>query len=514
MDIRHGRVTTAHKWLQGENEVIGRYCTFDTRGPALLAKHLIQQLKDHHQWDFYQREVAPVIPALMAMSKRGVPIDLNERTRLRKVFRAEVRACDRRICEAAGQPFVDSYSPEYAKWKGFKPNSDTQMRRWLFGGDRTEQAPGAPVTLIKGVTIPTLGLKPAGKTDTKMWSVDLDNLVKVVRDLRKMDEPHRDLLYALTHRARYVKLDEYLDFEVDEDGRVRPTWKLHGTKSLRLAVANPPLHSWAEEMRSMVRAPEGYTFVKADFSAVEARLAAYLSNDTLDIQTYEREGTPPYPHHPNWDIHSQMVLECFPEIDEPKWASMGGERGLYRNLAKTIRFGTLLYGGEPETAKTKVFCPCPECAKRTPPTLDLTPARRRAIVDRWFARHPNFKRWQAKLTEPFQGPHATHCLKMPISGWYVWFFQPWGSDLAREVYNRPIQHGANILKLRAMVRQHAQGVPLIIDHHDALMAEVPNSCALWGAKTMEETMQQPVPELGGKRFPVEVKAGVTWADLH
>lgn len=500
-------ITTNHQWIKLEDEVVGRYNHFDCWATARLAKKLIAEMKAHHQWDFYQREIAPVLPAVVAMAQRGVPIDLGERTRLRRSFRAEVRECDRVLAAAAGWPYVDPYENS-PKGPWFNPNSDAQVRKWLF-------APlGEKVTVIKGVEVTGLGLKPAGKTEGGAWSVDLTNLVRVVRDLRKMDEHARPILYALTHRSRYVKLDEYLDFEVHEDGRVRPTWLLHGTKSFRLAVRNPPMHSWADELRSMVIARDGHLLVKADLSAVEARMAAYLSDDKLDIAVYEREGKPPYKHHPDWDIHSQMVLECFPELTEAEWATMGPKRDLYRNMAKTIRFGTLLYGGEPETAQTKVFCPCPKCASKTPPTIDLTPQRKRQIVDRWMARHQPFVRWRNKLLEPFQGPHATYCLRMPITGWPVWFFTPFGPELQREVFNRPIQYAANVLKLRALVKLHQQGVPIIVDHHDCLIAEVPEAEAPQAAQAIVDAMSAPVAELGGVRFPAESAIGKSWADLH
>jgi DNA polymerase I-like protein with 3'-5' exonuclease and polymerase domains len=496
------------------DEVIGRYNSYDTWTTARLAQHLLGQLESHHQLPFYKAEIEPVIPAILALGRHGLLIDQGERTRLRRSFRAEVHTQDQLLATAAGHPYTDPYEKPPKVW--FNPNSDTQVRRWLFGGDKTTAPSGAAVLVAKGVEVQCLGLKPAGKTEGGQWSVDLTNLVRVVRDLRKGDEPVRPILYALCHRTRYVKLDEYLDFDIDSDGRVRPTWKLHGTKSFRLAVANPPIHSWAEELRSMVVAAPGYVLVKADLMAVEARMAAYLSDDKLDIAVYERSTVDrPYKHHPGWDIHSALVLECFPELTEPLWAGMTNQqREPYRNTAKTIRFGTLLYGGAPETAQTKVFCPCPLCADKTPPTIDLTPTRKRAIVDRWMSRHQAFVRWRSNLLRPFEGPHATYCLRMPIAGWPVWFFQPMGGELQRELFNRPIQMAANLLKLRALRRLHAKGMPILIDHHDALVAEVPLSCENWAKSTFVECMTQPVEELGGVRFPVDVASGPTWADLH
>jgi len=56
--------------------------------------------------------------------------------------------------------------------------------------------------------------------------------------------------------------------------------------------------------------------------------------------------------------------------------------------------------------------------------------------------------------------------------------------------------------------------PLILQHHDALYAEVPESEAeAWQAR-MVEAMQHPVPIAGRDVvFPVESKIGDTWADL-
>lgn len=511
-------VTTDHKWVALEDEVIAHYNTRDTYGTARLYHFLRGGLQNREQLGFYQTEVEPTIDAACAIMGRGLPIDTGERTQLRRRFRAEVRACDKVVCAAAGHPYRDMFSGDGGP---FNPNSDTQVRRWLFGGDRTTKKPGEQVEVIKGVNVACLGLKPAGKTEAKAWSVDQDNLLRVLRDLRKMDEPHRPTLLALLHRSRYVKLDEYLDFEVEDRGdgdRVYPTIKLHGTKTLRWSYADPPCHSWAEEMRTMVAPREGRSLVKADFSALEARLAAYLSGDELDIKVFEQ---PDRKYDPNGDIHTALVFDCFPEV-KARWGEMPDEdKDLYRNHAKTVRFGTFLYGGEPESAKTKTFCACGDYegevewtkCKGRPPTLSLTDQRKRAIVDAWMSKHVKFVEWRNKLVRAFEGAHATHHLTSAL-GWRRFFSQPFGGELLREVYNWPIQHAGALLKLRALVGLHRAGVPLVFDHHDALVAEVEDAEVFRTARMMREVMETPVPELGGARFPVDVKVGKNWKDLH
>jgi hypothetical protein len=271
----------------------------------------------------------------------------------------------------------------------------------------------------------------------------------------------------------------------------------------------------------VVAAPAGFALVKGDFSQIEARLAAYLPGDALDIAVYEREGLPPYKHHPDWDIHSALVHQCFPDVRD-RWEGMTGtERELYRFHAKTVRYGTLMYGGAPETAKTKTFCPCgdsewsPPWTRCTgqPPTLELTTTRKRAIVDAWMSRHTAFTNWRRELLRPFQGPHATHCLTNAM-GWKRWFCTPYGPELEREIYAWSISSVASVIKLRALRRLHEKGLSVLFDHHDALMVLCPESDVEGVKATMIECMTVPVPELNGVSFPVDVGSGQNWGALH
>lgn len=513
--MRQHALNSDHPWLKADPLRLAVYNSHDGIETAKLIPHMQAELAARPGNDtFYAEEVWPTIKPLLAMMDRGIPIDLAERTRLRRSFRAEVRACDEVICRAANQPFVDAYTKTAG---GFNPNSDTQIRRWLFGGDRTTAPPGTPVEVAKGTTLPCLGLKPTRRTDGGAWSVAQDALLSVLgpSNWRKMDEPHRPLLHALLHRSRFVKLDEYLDFETDDRGdgpRVYPTIKPFGTKSLRLAYADPAVHSWATELRTMVAARPGHLFVGADYSQIEARIPAYLSGDESDIAIYEQNpDDAPYPHDPAFDIHSATVLECF-KMTEADWKGLGAKRKLYRDWAKVFRYGCLLYGGEPETAKTKTFCPCPKCSDKVPDTLDLTRTELRRLTDAWFARHHHFSLWRNKLLNAF-GPHGTRSIKMP-SGWRSPFIMPWSNDLRREAFNRPIQHTAAFIIMRAERRLHALECPLILQHHDSLIAEVLEGEAKYWRTKMVEAMQHPI-ELAERKvvFPVEAKIGRTWADL-
>jgi hypothetical protein len=336
----------------------------------------------------------------------------------------------------------------------------------------------------------------------------------VLRDLRKGDEPYRLLVLALLHRSRFVKLDEYLTFEHTE-GRIYPTVKMAGTETLRFAYADPALHSWASEIRSVVRPLDGHTLVKADFSQLEARLAAYLSGDKADIAVYEMPtDNRPHPHHPMWDIHSRLICDGL-AIDADKWLSMDPtERTLFRDAAKNIRYGTFQYGGEPESAQAKVRCPCGSDPTLVLPwtrcqpnrLMDLSPKVKRQIVDGWRGAHTAFVLWQKRIADEVI---RNRCLTNPL-GLRRYFSQPMTDDLCREAYAWSVSSVASIIKLRGLRRLHAIGVPIIFDHHDALLAECPEAKSGEVARLMQEAMEAPVSELNMVSFPVDVEVTRGW----
>ena len=162
--------TTEHAFLKLPNAVLGTYNAFDTYYTAKLVGPLIAEVKSNGpaHWAFYQRWLEPLQYAVLAMQRRGLLLDRSALNKYRAQVRSELAETDRLIRGVAGD-------------SDFNPNSDHQVRRLLF--DRC-------------------GLKPAGKTDGGLWSVDLENLTRVLRDLRVKDEQHRPLLMNLFHRSR------------------------------------------------------------------------------------------------------------------------------------------------------------------------------------------------------------------------------------------------------------------------------------------------------------------------
>ena len=170
--MRQGEVTTDHKWLQLPDETVARYNAYDCLATARAASAIKHQLKLNEQWDYFVAEVWPLLPAVMAMQKRGLPYDSKRKGQYRKRLRKELAECDTRLrtlyastanyeeelAEVARIEALVANPPEgpegrkyrarqtkgitltQAEWaklgrrlpETWNPNSDDQVRRWLF----------------------------------------------------------------------------------------------------------------------------------------------------------------------------------------------------------------------------------------------------------------------------------------------------------------------------------------------------------------------------------------------
>jgi len=458
------KLTKSEQWLQLTARQVGVYNCRDTLSTARLAKHLPTIFAKQGTEEYYRREVWPTVAPVLAMQRRGLAVDISERSRVRKQFEDELAETDGTVLSLASNADLNL-------------NSTKQKAELLFG---------------------KLGLRSTRKTESGAPSTDTEALATILRNLRKMDEHARPILEGLFHRSRIKTiLERYLDFHVGNDGRVRPRIKFTGTKTERLAYAEPALQQFPDEVRSFVVAEPGMCFVAADSRQLEARINAILSGDMPSLEAFARGES----------IHEVNARELFSYTQE-QWDTLSEEQQkAAKNFAKSFFYG-IVYGGEAESIKTKLYCPCPKCIGKIPPSITISRLEMRRIADRWFGRHPAVLRFRTELRDQVA---RFHYYQSPF-GAKRWVFGPW-RDVEREVYNLPMQWCAARLTNRAMTRLHTLGAPIVLQMHDSLMLEVPEQEAdEWTARLREE-MERPVPELGGAVFPVDCKRGHRWFDL-
>jgi len=440
------------RWLQLTARQVGIYNNYDCLATARLAKLLPEMFTKQGTERYYREEVWPTVEVVLAMQRRGLAVDTLARESIRQSLEMELRETDDSIRAIAGD---------------INLNSTKQKSELLFG---------------------KLGLKPRKKTSKGADSTDLEALSQVLTHLRKMDEHARPVLNGLFHRSRVnTVLSRYLDFYV-RDGRVFPRIKFCGTKTERLAYADPAVQQFPREVRGMIVAQPGHVLVAADYSQLEARILAILANDRPSLEAFARGD----------DIHAANATDLFGQPvtrkDDPR-----------RDFAKNFLYG-ISYGGAAETLKAKLFCPCPRC--KAPVALTVPREDMRRLADRWFARHPAVMKFRVALADKVR---RFHYYDSPFGG-RRWVFSPW-SVAEREVYNLPMQWSAARITNRAMVRLHAMGAPIVLQMHDSIMLEVPSrEEGIW-KDWLKIAMERPVPELGGAVFPVTVSMAERWSEL-
>ncbi len=180
-----------------------------------------------------------------------------------------------------------------------------------------------------------LGL-PSGKKTKTGYSTDADTL----EALRPYHTIISDiLLYRQTAKLRGT-YGENLASQADENGRIHTKLNQTGTATGRLASSDPNLQNipvridMGRELRRFFIAQDGYVLIDADYSQIELRLLAALSEDQVMGQAFI-DGE---------DIHAAVASQVFGvEQDE-----VTPEQ---RRRAKAVNFG-IVYGiGEFSLAK-------------------------------------------------------------------------------------------------------------------------------------------------------------------
>ena len=399
--MRIGVVTTQHKWLNLDDAKVALYNLHDCQATAKLTPIIKAQLERSGNLKFFEESFWPMVEVTTAMQARGVGnLDREARNAMRAQLRAEIRELEKSILEGVSGTYDEKLF-----------NSPKQLARLLYD----EWGLPSP---------PASRKRPARSTD-------LDSLAWVLGKLRKRDEAVRVRLHDLFHRSRLQTiLERYLSIEGDEDGRVRPTIKLTGTETLRLAYAGGPgeaLQQWPSEVRHLIRAAPGKVFISRDYSQLEARILAVLAEDQISLKAFA-EGR---------DIHTQNALDLFGTYRVGKLDSKGRAPGALRNYAKTFLYG-ISYGGQADSLKMKVFCPCFRCVEKAPEQVNLDRREVKRAADRWAEAHASVLRWREDLVEGVFGYGKDRTWTSPF-GFRRRFWEPRGEG-ERSLMNLPMQH--------------------------------------------------------------------------
>jgi len=432
-------------------DVATAYSGEDADYTLRLYGRLKEELEAHSMLDLLEDIEMPLVPVLADMERTGVRIDLEFFDALRERFTREIAQVEEEIYKLAGGEV--------------NLRSVPQMRELLF--DRLE----LPV-IRKTKTGPS--------TDESVLSElaaeghQIPRLILEYRELDKLDGTYVSKLPALVNPAT---------------GRIHTTFNQTVAATGRLSSSDPNLQNipvrtvLGREIRKGFVPADGYLFLSADYSQIELRVLAHLSEDPAFVEAFRADR----------DIHRETAARIFGVQPD---AVNGG----MRDQAKTINFATI-YGQGPVALAGQ---------------LGISRTQADHFIASYFERFAGVRRYLDEMKDQAREKGYVETLSgrrryIPEIRSRNPGVRGFGERLAT---NSPIQGTAADLIKIAMIRLHERlvssgtGARMLLQVHDELLLEVPETAVDLARAAVREEMEGAI-ELDVP-LKVDIGTGRSW----
>lgn len=273
---------------------VGEYCCEDVDYTVRLKELFQKELEEKNLTSVLEEIELPLIEVLLAMERKGMFVDVKQLDSLSKSLNHKLGVLIKGIYEIAGEEFNIS--------------SPKQLQTILFE---------------------KMGLSPPKKTQTGFSTaaevleslIDKSPIIPLILEFRQLEKL----------RSTYV---ESLPLDINPNtGRIHCTFNQSVAATGRLSCQNPNLQNIPvrSEIGKKIREAfcpekEGWSYLSADYSQIELRLLAHLSEDPALIKAFES----------GEDIHAYTASLIFSLPLKDVTSEM-------RHRAKAVNFG-ILYG--------------------------------------------------------------------------------------------------------------------------------------------------------------------------
>ncbi|HEV3120811.1 MAG TPA: DNA polymerase I [Isosphaeraceae bacterium] len=416
---------------------------------------LAARIRAEGLWDLYAELERPLISVLARMEQVGVKIDVARLKKLSGEFGTRLERIQEQIFKEAGRQF--------------NINSPPQLRQILFDE----------------LKLPSLQKTPGGEPSTAVEVLEelaqkhpLPRLMIEHRQLTKLKGTYLDALAPLVHPA---------------DGRVHASFNQVVAATGRLSSSDPNLQNipvrtedGRQSRQAFVPGFPGWSLLTADYSQVELRVLAHLSEDRALKDAFARD----------LDIHSAVAAQIFgvpvAKVDDNQ-----------RRVAKTVNFG-VIYG-------LSAF----GLAGR----LGISQADAAAFIDAYFRDYAGVDSFITRTLEEALAKGRVQTIlgrRRPITG--IKSTTGRVRNLGeRTAINTVIQGSAADLIKRAMllvddrIRREKLKARMLLQIHDELVFEAPDSeipeLAALVRESMTTALELSVP------LKADVSAGPNWLDV-
>lgn len=437
-------------------EVAAEYAAEDADITLQLHEAMYPQIANDEKLNYiYSQIEMPVSDILFTIERNGVLIDANMLNIQSNEIGMKLVALENQAYALAGQPF--------------NLGSPKQLQEILFG---------------------KLGIKPLKKTPSGTPSTDEDVLQELALDYPL---PKVLLEYRGLAKLKSTYTDKLPRMINPATGRVHTSYNQAVAITGRLASSEPNLQNIpvrsaeGRRIREAFIAPKGSVIVSADYSQIELRIMAHLSQDTGMLNAFAN----------NEDIHRATAAEIF-GVDRE---NVDNEQ---RRYAKVINFG-LIYGMS---------------AFGLAQNLNIERSAAQSYIERYFARYPGVREYmqstreiakQKGYVETYFGrrlwvPEINSANGMRRAG------------AERAAINAPMQGtAADLIKLAMIAVQkwlldEKLQSKLIMQVHDELVLEVPET----ELDLIKQNLPQLMQHVAKLDVPLiaEVGVGHDWESAH
>ena len=422
----------------GRNDATLHYLSEKTDHALSLAALLEPELLASEELVKIYRDIElPLIPVLARLEKRGIKLDLDLLRKMSETMGKQIDELEEKIYAEAGERF--------------NINSPTQLGTILF----------------EKLNYPAL--KKTQKTKSASTGVEvLKELAAQGYAVPQLIVEHREL-----HKLKSTYVDA-LPQLVDSQQRVHSSFNQAVAATGRLSSSDPNLQNipirtaTGREIRRAFIAEPGFNLLSADYSQIELRILAHMTEDADLIDAFKR----------GVDIHRATAAKVFNVHEQLVTPDQ-------RRASKTINFG-VLYGMS---------------AFRLAQELSISNGEAKEFIEAYFARYP---RIQEYLDRTLQEARATskvrtlfgrvrHIPEIHNRSWTI------RGNAERMATNAPIQGtAADLLKLAMIsldreLRATAPNASMLLTVHDEIVIEMPEEGAETTANLVRTVMEQVYP---------------------
>jgi DNA polymerase I len=452
-----GLIGTGSKQIpmsQVEIEKASDYSCADADLTGRLNDILTKELQTQDLWELYDETEMPLVPVLLAMEENGIAVDTKIMATMSRDLGEKIRKLETTICDCAGQTFNINSPAQLGMILGDKMHMEAVKKK--SGGYSTA------ADILEGLR----GVDP------------IIGYVLDYRQLTKLKSTYVDALPMLVN---------------PKTGRIHTSFNQTRTSTGRLSSSDPNLQNIpirdevGRRIREAFIAPEGSMLMGVDYSQIDLRALAHLSQDENLLNAFRHDE----------DIHTATAAQLYNVPPAEVTSNM-------RRLAKTVNFGVIYgmsgYGLEQAT--------------------ELSREDAGKFITAYFEKYPGVKKYleatkeQARRTGYVQTILGRKRVIQDINS----SNRQVREAAERMAINMPVQGtSADIIK-KAMINLHREMLSrqlkskMLLQVHDELVFEVPEN-------EMAE-MRQLVPEMMVNAIKlsiplkVETKTGKNWGEME